>query len=271
MEWYYADGNERRGPVNDAQLKQLESAGKIGPDTLVWNVTLATWQPYRTVASAEPPPVPAREGWHRCIILGQEFPENQMVKTEHGWVSAEAKDTYYQSLREGLAIPVHIGETNARRDGKKFVVPVDHPKLPARCVKTNAPVAAGEQKEKTLYWCTPWVWIAIVLIRLLGLILYLVLRKKVKLVIPLTTVARRSITVANCIAAALIFVGLFVLIYGIVDTVNPAVAIGPLMMLGGLIYALLKGQNLRITRIRNGEAWIAGAGPEFLASLPTYR
>ena len=123
MEWYYADGNERRGPVNDAHLKQLESAGKIGPDTLVWNVTLATWQPYRTVASAEPPPVPAREGWHRCIILGQEFPENQMVKTEHGWVSAEAKDTYYQSLARVLPFPCTSAKLTPGVTGKNSSCP----------------------------------------------------------------------------------------------------------------------------------------------------
>ncbi len=99
MEWFYAEGNERRGPVDDAQFKQLAAAGKIRPDTLVWHAALPNWQAYSTVASAEPPPVPLRDGWQRCIILGREFPESQMVRTEHGWVSAEAKDTYYQSLR----------------------------------------------------------------------------------------------------------------------------------------------------------------------------
>ena len=124
MEWYYADGNNRCGPVDDEQLKQLVSTGKIRPDTLVWHAALPNWQAFSTVATADPPPVPTRDGWHRCILLGREFPESLMIKTDHGWVSAEAKDTYYQSLREGIAIPVHVGETNARRDGKRIVVPL---------------------------------------------------------------------------------------------------------------------------------------------------
>jgi hypothetical protein len=149
MPWYYAEEKERRGPVDDAQFRLLVTTGKIGPETLVWKVGMAAWQPLRAVPDAVPAAAPTLPGHQRCIILGREFPETQMIKTEHGWVSGEAKDTYYQSLREGLAIPVHVGETNARRDGKKFVVPLANPKLPARCVKTNTPVSSQEWKTKT--------------------------------------------------------------------------------------------------------------------------
>ncbi len=151
------------------------------------------------------------------------------------------------------------------------MVPVANPRLPARCVKTNAPVTAGEQKEKTLYWATPWIYLSILISLLLTLILYLILRKKIKLVVPISAKASRSITVSNCVAASLIFVGLFVLIYGGINSATTAIIFGILMMLGGLIFALLRGQNLRVSRIRNGEAWLAGAGPEFLASLPAYK
>ncbi len=271
MDWYYSEGSNRRGPVDDVQFQQLVASGKIGSDTLVWNATLPGWQAFRTVSSGEPPPVPTRDGWHRCIILGQEFPENQMVRTEHGWVSASAKDTYFQSLREGLAIPVHVGETNARRDGKKFVVPVANPKLPARCVKTNTPVGVGEQKEKNLYWVTPWIYLSVLLSLLITLILYLVLRKKIKLTVSMTAQAGRKVTLSNCLAAALLAVGLCVMIGGFVNDAPVVGVLGILMMLGGLVLAVLKGQTLRVTRMENGEAWIAGAGPEFLASLPAYR
>ena len=138
-------------------------------------------------------------------------------------------------------------------------------------MKTNAAVTAGEQKEKTLYWCTPWVWLVLLLIRLLGLVLYFILRKNIKLVVPMTTKARRRLTRSNWIAAGLLVAGLVVLIYGGVDGVTIAIGIGVIMMVLALIFAVLKGQGLRVSRIRDGEAWIAGAGPEFLASLPAYR
>ncbi len=63
--------------------------------------------------------------------------------------------------------------------------------------------------------------------------------------------------------------GLFVLISGAVNQGVVAIGIGFLMMLGGLILSVLKGQNLRVTRIHNGEAWIAGVALNFWhRSLP---
>jgi hypothetical protein len=39
-----------------------------------------------------------------CILTGKSFPFAQMVQTEHGWVSAEARERYYESLREGVPL-----------------------------------------------------------------------------------------------------------------------------------------------------------------------
>ena len=41
--WYYAVGEERRGPVNLAGLKQLVVAGSVVPATLVWKHGLPEW------------------------------------------------------------------------------------------------------------------------------------------------------------------------------------------------------------------------------------
>jgi hypothetical protein len=273
MQWFYAEGKDRRGPVDEAQFNQLVATGKIDPNTLVWKAGMPNWQPLRAVPTATTPTAPPLPGHQRCIILGKAFPESQMIQTEHGWVSGEAKDTYYQSLREGLAIPVHVGETNARRDGKKVVVPVANARLPGRCMKTNQPVTAAEQKVKTLYWATPWIWLAFFISLLVVLILYLVLRKKVVLALPISAGADRRASVHNFSGATLLIVGLFVMIYGFInlDTVGVAVAIGALMMLGGLIWSAVKGRAIYISRIHNGEAWLSGAGEEFLASLPPYQ
>jgi hypothetical protein len=64
MTWYYAIGNERQGPVDDATLDRLIAAGTVTPDTLVWRAGMADWQPLSqarpTVARPAPiPPVPA--------------------------------------------------------------------------------------------------------------------------------------------------------------------------------------------------------------------
>ena len=45
MTWYYAIGNERQGPVDDATLDRLIASGTVTADTLVWRAGKADWQP----------------------------------------------------------------------------------------------------------------------------------------------------------------------------------------------------------------------------------
>jgi hypothetical protein len=55
MTWYYALGNERQGPIDDAALDRLIAAGTVTPDTLVWRAGMADWQP---LAQARPRTTP---------------------------------------------------------------------------------------------------------------------------------------------------------------------------------------------------------------------
>ena len=61
-EWYYADGQERRGPVTTDDLKAMLADRRVGPDQLVWRAGMADWQPAGQVpalqrrVAAEPPP-----------------------------------------------------------------------------------------------------------------------------------------------------------------------------------------------------------------------
>ncbi len=43
-DWYYAENNEQRGPVLEAELKSL-LAGKLPSETLVWKEGMANWTP----------------------------------------------------------------------------------------------------------------------------------------------------------------------------------------------------------------------------------
>ena len=60
MTWYYALGNERQGPIDDAALDRLIATGVVTQDTLVWKAGMADWQPLgqaRPRAAAPPAPV----------------------------------------------------------------------------------------------------------------------------------------------------------------------------------------------------------------------
>ena len=270
MEWHYADGQEKRGPFSDAQIQELISIGKIQPATLVWNPTFTQWQAAKDAAlfPSEPPDLTSR----KCIITGKTFPVSLMIQTPHGWVSAEGKDRYYQSLRENAPLPTAQGMTNARRDGRKFVIPVSGGQLPRRCVKTGVPVQDSELKIKTLYWCTPWAAISILASILIYLVLYLVLRKKVVVEIPLSAGGRAILRKHVFITISLVGAGIGLVVWGAsyFDTLVGLIFVGILCIVAGLIYGVLKGNALRVSKIANGEAWLSGASPEFLDQLPEY-
>ena len=44
-DWYYAQNNERRGPVSFARLKAMAADGWLGRDDLVWRQGMADWVP----------------------------------------------------------------------------------------------------------------------------------------------------------------------------------------------------------------------------------
>jgi hypothetical protein len=65
--WYYAVGGERRGPVQDAEMKDLAARGEISGSTLVWQEGMSGWvaldkSPLSTVVAQGPmpPPLPVK-------------------------------------------------------------------------------------------------------------------------------------------------------------------------------------------------------------------
>ncbi len=68
MEWYYADGNQQKGPVDKDELVRMRSYGVISKDTLVWCESMSRWEPYSqaigedaAVTSGSAPPLPQRD------------------------------------------------------------------------------------------------------------------------------------------------------------------------------------------------------------------
>ncbi len=55
MEWYYAKGDEQRGPVSENVLIKLVQQGVIRADTFVWNTSMPDWLPYGEVQAQSDP------------------------------------------------------------------------------------------------------------------------------------------------------------------------------------------------------------------------
>jgi uncharacterized RDD family membrane protein YckC len=56
MPWYYANYNQRLGPVNDAEFARLAREKIIQPDTLVWQHGMPDWKSYSEVVTILTPP-----------------------------------------------------------------------------------------------------------------------------------------------------------------------------------------------------------------------
>lgn len=57
-EWFYADGEERVGPVTEAELVRLVSIGTVERDTLVWTEGMNDWKPAKQVPLLFPATAP---------------------------------------------------------------------------------------------------------------------------------------------------------------------------------------------------------------------
>lgn len=57
MQWYYANDNQRIGPVTEEAFQSLVASGTIRADTLVWRQGMSNWTRYAEVAPGLPPPL----------------------------------------------------------------------------------------------------------------------------------------------------------------------------------------------------------------------
>ena len=125
MEWYYVQGEQRLGPVNDSQMNELVVSGVVRGETMVWREGMETWQALSTVATVtSPQPTPANamnvptvslsapapqaanvvpdDGMMKgCTDCGRTLFTREMVAYEGGWVCAACKEEFFQRLREG--------------------------------------------------------------------------------------------------------------------------------------------------------------------------
>lgn len=106
MQWYYAIGDQRNGPVDQAEFERLVQTGIIKSDTLVWRQGMANWQPYAGVVGGIASAAPAfDDGTEVCAVSGKRYPRRDMINYEGKWISAEHRDAFFQRMREGISQP----------------------------------------------------------------------------------------------------------------------------------------------------------------------
>ena len=100
MVWYYIDGGQQAGPVDEVTLRSFVSAGKIRPDTPVWSEGMKEWTPYN-VATAATGVVPAGSAL-QCAECGGLFATEDLVQIGDRSICAACKPIAVQKLKEGI-------------------------------------------------------------------------------------------------------------------------------------------------------------------------
>jgi hypothetical protein len=100
MDWYYALGGDRKGPVGEQELQSLVQQGVITSQTPVWREGMADWQPY---GGGTPPPMPgtAIGGVVVCAGCGRSLPGSEVILLDGSLYCAACKPLVVQRLREG--------------------------------------------------------------------------------------------------------------------------------------------------------------------------
>lgn len=98
-EWYYADGNQQKGPISQNELQQLASEGKIADETLVWQKGMAEWTPYDKIA----PQLSSGGVNLPCYECGKSFTTRDLIEIDGQRICSSCKPIALQRMREGAA------------------------------------------------------------------------------------------------------------------------------------------------------------------------
>jgi len=163
MNWFYVDDGKQAGPVDDLQLQELASSGKVQSDTLVWREGMANWQPYSQVVPAgtplqspPPPTTPAAPVLGPdevvCTECQRVFFRQETIAYGTVNVCANCKPIFLQKLSEGVA-------TGARR-GRR-TLPVDPNALIAEIQSRGYEVNIGSCISRAWALIKANFWLAI--------------------------------------------------------------------------------------------------------------
>lgn len=117
MKWYYAENNERKGPIDDETFNAYVQNNTIRVNTLVWNKTLTDWTPLgrlnKSGTSLTPPAEKSTQtdpsSVAFCTECGNRFSKDELATFNKSLVCAKCKPSFLQRIREGVYTP---GEMN---------------------------------------------------------------------------------------------------------------------------------------------------------------
>jgi hypothetical protein len=275
MYWYYEKGGTQAGPFTDEQFRKAVQSGEVQGNTLVWNETLSGWVPYKTIAAPQaqsfqpPPPPPAPINYQQalmqtCSQCSRSFDQGNMIQYSGLWICAACKPLFFQRLKEG-------GRSGGVwRDGK-LLVATKGAVLPDRCVKCNAP-ARGIKITRKLYWHPPAYYVLICGGALLYVIVALIVRRTSILDLGICAEHKAKRKRGIIIGWSLVGASIALFIAGTSANEGALIAIGGLLFLAALIFAVIAAQFVVPRKMEpDGLVWLKGVNPAYLQELPAYQ
>lgn len=126
LDWYYVHGQERVGPLDDETFQRRVDEGTVSPATLVWNNTLADWQPYGKFTGLTPdspdisPTSTVPLG--TCVECGKSHPVTDLLVFDGTYVCGACKADYFQRVAQGTPRSVGVEYGSFwRRFGAKVI------------------------------------------------------------------------------------------------------------------------------------------------------
>jgi len=109
MDWYYADGKRKVGPISKEELRSLVQAKKIHSKTLVWRQGMKGWEELgkltkKNESAAQPSHTQAATERAVCSECGRTFAKEEMISFKNAKVCAGCKPAFIQKIKEGMSV-----------------------------------------------------------------------------------------------------------------------------------------------------------------------
>jgi hypothetical protein len=265
MNWYYVKDGATQGPLAPELLMAEVNLGRVTPTTLVWREGSPQWLPF---AKAEPELL-ALSSQGRCTECGKLHPLSELVSVKEFQVCSGCKEVFVHKLERGVPLGGGVGLWRRRKE----VVVALNASFPDRCVKCNQP-AEDKRLKRQLFWHHPALYVLIVFP---GLLIYAIVaicvRKRATFLVGLCERHRSRRTRAMLIAWAVFVAGLGCFFFASTtsgETAAYAILAGVVAVLAAGITGAVVSRVVHAKKIDTSHAFVGGASPEFLASLPEW-
>ncbi|MBG85967.1 MAG: hypothetical protein CMO80_03580 [Verrucomicrobiales bacterium] len=117
MKWFYAIGDEKKGPVDEAGFQELIDEGVVKEQTLVWHKGLPDWLPYseaKNFSVPKPAPiVPAIPTKESCTTCGKPLDPSALVSLDGRRICPSCHQAEFHGVQDG-SIDMEAMETIRR-------------------------------------------------------------------------------------------------------------------------------------------------------------